>query len=177
MVRCFQSSAKWSAPLGSRTTTQRSALVEAVAQLTRALDQITSLPANPQVRRDQIRLTDRPEDPLLLFSVLYGFWVHNYVTCNGDVMRELAFHFLALAEKQTSTALLMIEHRLMGLSLMTTGDIVGSLPHYNRGIALYDPVERRPLAARFAFARCVFIAEHGIDGIAIEPACAIASSR
>ena len=75
---------------------------------------------------------------------------HNYVACNGDVMRELAFQFLALAEKQTSTALLMIGHRLMGLSLMTTGDIVGCLPHYNQGIALYDPVEHRPLAARFA---------------------------
>ena len=65
-------------------------------------------------------------------------------------MLELASHFLALAEKQTSAALLMMGHRLMGLSLMTTGDIVGSLPHYNRAIALYDPVEHRPLAARFA---------------------------
>jgi class 3 adenylate cyclase/predicted ATPase len=164
---------------------ERSALVEAVAQLTRALGQIATLPANPQVRRDQIRLQvalitplihvkgyaapetkaaserarllieqaeamgEPPEDPLLLFSVLYGFWAHNYVACNGDVMRELASHFLALAEKQTSTALLMMGHRLMGLSLMTTGDIVGSRPHYNRGIALYDPVEHRPLAARF----------------------------
>ena len=165
---------------------ERSALVEAVAQLTRALDQIASLPANPEVRSDQIRLQvalitplihvkgyaapetkaaserarllieqaeamgEPPEDPLLLFSVLYGFWAHNYVACNGDVMRELASHFPALAEKQTSTALLMIGHRLMGLSLMTTGDIVGSRPHYNRAIALYDPIEHRPLAARFA---------------------------
>jgi predicted ATPase len=165
---------------------ERSALVEAVAQLTRALDQIASLPATAQVRRDQIRLQvalitplihvkgyaapetkaaserarllieqaeamgDPPEDPLLLFAVLYGHWAHNYVACNGDVMRELAFQFFALAEKQTSTAPLMIGHRVMGLSLMTTGDIVRSLPHYNRAIALYDPVEHRPLAARFA---------------------------
>jgi len=35
---------------------ERSALVEAIAQLTRALDQIASLPTNVQVRRDQIRL-------------------------------------------------------------------------------------------------------------------------
>jgi hypothetical protein len=44
----------------------------------------------------------------------------------------------------------MIGHRIMGLSLMTTGYIVQSLPHYNRAIALYDPVEHRALAGRFA---------------------------
>ena len=45
-------------------------------------------------------LGEPPEDPLLLFSVLYGFWVANYIAFNGDVMRELAAQFLALAEKQ-----------------------------------------------------------------------------
>ena len=106
---------------------ERSALVEAVAQLTRALDQIASLPANPQVRRDQIRLQvalitplihvkryaatetkaaserarllieqaeamgEPPEDPVLLFSVLYGFWAHNYVACNGDVTATVMY--------------------------------------------------------------------------------------
>ena len=170
---------------GSRSL-ERSALVEAVGQLTRALDQIATLPASPRLRRDEIRLQvalitplihvkgyaapetkaaaerarslieqaegmgEPLEDPLLLFSVLYGFWGHSYVACNGDVMRELASHFLGLAEKQTSTVPLMIGHRIMGLSLMTTGDIVGSMAHHNRAIALYDPAEHRPLAARFA---------------------------
>ena len=62
-------------------------------------------------------LGEPPEDPLLLFSVLYGFWVANYVAFNGDVMRELAAQFLALAEKQGATVPLMIGHRLMGNSL------------------------------------------------------------
>ena len=35
-------------------------------------------------------LGEPPEDPLLLFSVLYGFWIANYVAFNGEVMRELA---------------------------------------------------------------------------------------
>ena len=68
-------------------------------------------------------LGEPPEDPLLLFSVLYGFWVANYVAFNGDVMRELAAQFLALAEKQGATVPLMIGHRLMGTSLLFTGDI------------------------------------------------------
>ena len=45
-------------------------------------------------------LGEPPEDPLLLFSVLYGFWIANYVAFNGEVMRNLAAQFLALAEKQ-----------------------------------------------------------------------------
>ena len=66
-------------------------------------------------------LGEPPEDPLLLFSVLYGFWVANLVAFNGDVMRELAVQFLALAEKQSATGPLMIGHRLMGLSLLQQG--------------------------------------------------------
>jgi len=39
------------------------------------------------------------EDPLLLFSVLYSVWVASQFAFNGDVLRELAAEFLALAEK------------------------------------------------------------------------------
>ena len=49
-------------------------------------------------------LGEPPEDPLLLFAVLYGLWVANLVAFNGDVMRELAIQFSALAEKQSATA-------------------------------------------------------------------------
>ena len=38
-------------------------------------------------------------------------------------MRELAAQFLTLAEKQGATVPLMIGHRLMGTSLLCTGDI------------------------------------------------------
>ena len=48
-------------------------------------------------------LGEPPEDPLLLFSILYDFWVAKLVAFNGDVMRELAVQFLALAEKQSAT--------------------------------------------------------------------------
>ena len=94
-------------------------------------------------------LGEPPEDPLLLFSVLYGFWVANYVAFNGDVMRELAAQFLALAEKQGATVPLMIGHRVMGHSLLYTGDIAEGRAHYDQAIALYDPAEHRPLATRF----------------------------
>ena len=43
----------------------------------------------------------------------------------------------------------MIGHRLMGSSLMLTGDIAEGRAHYDQAIALYDPVEHRALATRF----------------------------
>ena len=163
----------------------RSALVEATAQLTRALGQIAALPATPALRREQIKLQlalanalmhtrghaapetkgsleqarslieraevlgEPPEDPLLLFSILYGFWVASFVAFNGDAVRELAAQFMALAEKQRAKVPLMIGHRLMGISLLHTGDIAESRAHYDRAIALYDPAQHRPLATRF----------------------------
>jgi class 3 adenylate cyclase/predicted ATPase len=164
---------------------QRSALVEAAAQLGRALEQIGSLPATPVLRREEIVLqvalitpllhvsgygapetkaaTERahalieqakalgepPEDPLLIFSVLYSFWVANHVAFNGDAVRERAAQFLALAENQGATVPLMIGHRLVATSLLHTGDIAQSRPHFDRAIALYEPAQHRPLALRF----------------------------
>ena len=163
----------------------RSALVEATAQLTRALDQIAILPGTAALRREQIKLQvalitplmhvkgyaaaepraaaeqarslieqaealgEPPEDPLLLFSVLYAFWVTNFMAFNGDVCRDLATQFLALAEKQRATVPLMVGHRIMGISLVHAGDIAESRGHLDQAIALYDPAEHRPLATRF----------------------------
>jgi predicted ATPase len=88
-------------------------------------------------------------DPLLLFSVLYGFWVANYVAFNGDLMRELAAQFLSLAEKQKATVPLMTAHRIVGTTLLYVGDSAKARLHLDRSLALYDPAEHRPLAARF----------------------------
>ena len=43
----------------------------------------------------------------------------------------------------------MIGHRLMGTSLLCTGDIAQGRGHYNQALTLYDPAEHRPLATRF----------------------------
>jgi predicted ATPase len=89
------------------------------------------------------------EDPLLLFSVLYTFWIGNLVAFNGHVARELAAQFLALAEQQATTAPQMIAHRLMGMSFLHTGEVAEGRLHLDRAIALYIPTEHRPLATRF----------------------------
>jgi class 3 adenylate cyclase/predicted ATPase len=164
---------------------QRSALVEAAAQFTRALDQIVTLPSTPTLRREHIKLQvalvtplihvkgyaapetkaaaerarllieqaeslgEAPEDPLLLFSVLYGFWAASFVAFDGNRMRQLAAEFLSVAEKQSIPVPRMVGHRNMGVTLLAIGEIQESLVHFDKALALYDPSEHRQLATRF----------------------------
>ena len=165
---------------------ERSALIEAAEQLSRALDQIGNLPTTTTLRRDEIELQvalitpllhikgyaapetqaaaerariliehaealgEPPEDPLLLFSVLYTVWTSNYVASNGDAVRDLSARFLALAERHGGTGPLLIAHRIMGISLATPGDIARGQAHFDRALALYDPAQHRALATRFS---------------------------
>jgi len=175
---------------------ERSALVEAVEQLTRALDQIATLPTSSTLRREQIKLQvalitpllhvkgyaaleskaaverarllieqaealgEPPEDPLLLFSVLYGLWTASFISFNGDATRELGAQFLALAEKQGATIPLMIGHRLFATSLAWSGDLAEGLAHYDQARALYDPSKHRPLATRFGQDHLISVLSH-----------------
>ena len=93
-------------------------------------------------------LGEPPEDPLTFFSALHGIWAASYVAFNGDVIRKLATEFLTLAMKEGATVPLIVGHRLMGTSLLWTGDIAEGRTHCSRAIALYDPRAHRPLATR-----------------------------
>ena len=84
-----------------------------------------------------------------MFSVLYSFWVARYAAFDCDAVRELATQCLALAEKQTATVPLMIGHRIMGSSLLLSGEITEARAHLDQAIAFYDPAEHRPLAMHF----------------------------
>ena len=175
---------EWWGKAGQRSL-ERSALVEAVEQITRALDLIAALPGAPALRREEIKLQaalitplihvkgfaaaetkaaaerarllieqaetlgETAEDPLLIFSVLYGIWTSNFVAFAGDIACDLAAQFLALAEKQHATPLLMVGHRLLGMSLEFYGRIAEGRTHLDRGIALYDAAKQHALATRF----------------------------
>ena len=164
----------------------RSALVEAVEQLTRALAQIATVRATtPALRREHIHfqvahanalmltkgygaadtkasleiarflieraeeLGEPPEDPLILFSILYGFWSVSFQHFNREAVCNLATQFLVLADKQRTSGPVMVGHRLLGSSLSFAGDFLGARAHFDQAIALYDPVDHRPLATRF----------------------------
>jgi predicted ATPase len=89
------------------------------------------------------------DDPLLLFSTLYGLWVANYAAFNGDMLCALAKKFLALAQKKGTTEPLLIGHRLMGVSLIATGNIAEGRTHLDRAFALYDHTAHASLGSRF----------------------------
>jgi predicted ATPase len=163
----------------------RSALNEAVEQLSRAIGQLQILPPNSTIRSEHIKfqvslipplinikghaapetreatqrarflieqsesLGEHPDDPLLLFTVLYSSWVANLVAFNGGACRDLAAQFLALAKKDGAAAPLIVGHRMAGMSVSGTGQLSRARAHYDKALTLYDPAEHRRLAARF----------------------------
>jgi predicted ATPase len=94
-------------------------------------------------------LGEPAEDPLLLFSVLYGFWAAHAVAFNGNICLDLAREFLLLATKQGSAASLTVGHCIMGHSLLLTGDPAHAKAEYDKAVGLYNPSEHRVLAMRF----------------------------
>ena len=165
----------------------RSALIEGVAQLGKALGQIATLPTTALLRREEIKLQvalasalfhvkgytspetiaaferadalieqadalgEHPEgeDALLRFSVMYGQWTGNFSAGNFARAAEHAKQCLALAEKQTRSAPLLVANRLMGGTLLISGQFQAARLHLDRAVTLYAPEEHRSLATRF----------------------------
>jgi predicted ATPase len=89
------------------------------------------------------------EPSLQKFSVLFGLWVANLLTFNGDAICQLAAQYLALAKERGAAIQLMTGHRIMGTSLMSTGHIASGRVEFDKGIALYDSAKHRPRTTRF----------------------------
>ena len=73
----------------------------------------------------------------------------NYIAFNGGAARKLAAQFLTLAEKQGASGPLMIGDRVMGISLLSAGEMTQARAHLDRAMAIYDPTKHRQLATRF----------------------------
>src|SRR6476659_2072633 len=95
------------------------------------------------------RLRESPDDPSLLLSALFGQWIVNFISFNGDVARELAARFFAFGEKEGTAVPLMVGHRTMGSTLAFIGDLVDAKAHYDKALALYRPAEHRRLMTLF----------------------------
>jgi predicted ATPase len=86
---------------------------------------------------------------ILHFSVLYGLWVAQYLGGERTAALEQANEFLSLAESQTQSGLLLVGHRLVGSSLIFTGNYPAALSHLDRAVELYRPGQHQELALRF----------------------------
>jgi hypothetical protein len=97
-------------------------------------------------------LGERPEDPWVVFSVLLGFFMANFVAFNAGATREIATQCLSLAERQGAPIPLRIGHSLLGGALVVAGDFSGGRAHLDRAAAICEPdVHDRLIAARFGF--------------------------
>jgi class 3 adenylate cyclase/tetratricopeptide (TPR) repeat protein len=84
------------------------------------------------------------EDPMLLFSLLNSLWTGSIVAFNGEEACGLAAEFLARAERQKAAAPIVNGYRLVGTSLLMTGDISSGRAQLDRGIALCDSMDNDP---------------------------------
>ena len=94
-------------------------------------------------------LGEPPEDPLLLFSVLYGVFISSVGAFDGDVLRDVTAHILELAERQAASFPRVIGHNFVAFSSMLSGELADARAHFDQAIALYDPDVHRHLGTRF----------------------------
>ena len=167
---------------GWERSVERSALMEAVTQLTRALDQIAALPPTPALRRQQINFKSRSnalmhtkgylapetkaawerarllieqaealgeplEDPLLLFSVLYGFWSSWHSTRRrwSTSLRDNFWRSRRNKRRLCRSWSVIASWACRSCTQATSR----SQSTLDRANALYDPAADHPLANRF----------------------------
>ncbi len=109
----------------------------AAAETRAAVEQARLLIEQAQARGEP------PDDPLMLFSVLFAAWTSSISAFHGDVVRELAAQFMALAQKQKATSPLRDGHHTMGVSCLFAGGLMQARQNLDRAIALYEPTQRR----------------------------------
>jgi class 3 adenylate cyclase len=146
---------------------ERSAHIEAIAQLRTALGRISNLPAGAErdaleldvqlaligpsiaalgfgapavaeVSRRAVDLCRAVQAESRIFPALYAGWAFDRVT--GDIAgaRKLAEDFLALAEQIGTRSDRMVGHRLLGTSLLTCGEVRGAHEHLERAMVLCE---------------------------------------
>ena len=164
---------------GQRSS-QRSATVEAIAQLSKALELLNRLPDSVERDRKELDLRIDLTTPLIaskgfsapemgatiarsrelceqlgettrLFPVLYGQWVFHHVS--GQVKKGLEFAQEAarLAESERSEVPKMAAYRPLGIGLICLGQPGVARDYLSKGNELYDAERHRPLALVYGF--------------------------
>jgi len=150
----------------------RSALIEAIEQLRRALSQLTGLPTTTASRRERISLQvaliwpleavrgwaapetiaaidqarqlieeaetlgETLENSALPYQILTAAWIASMNAFNGDVFRQRATEYLALAEKQQLRLPIWVGHYMLGFSLVLTGEMPEGRAHLDQALSL-----------------------------------------
>jgi len=156
---------------GQRAT-QRSANVEAISYLTKALEMLKTLQESPARAQQELALQIGLGVPLMLtkgfaapevekiysrarelyqqvgespqfFPMLYGLWQFYSVRAEYNIARELGEQLVSLAQSAQDPALLIEAHTARGNTLSFLGELVLAREHLEQAIALYDPQQHR----------------------------------
>ena len=85
----------------------------------------------------------------LHFSVLYGLWLFNFNRGAIAAAVEHAANFLSFAQSQPSSGPLLVGHRILGHSLIFSGDYRAALAHFETAASLHRPDEHRNSAFHY----------------------------
>ncbi|HEX2137496.1 MAG TPA: adenylate/guanylate cyclase domain-containing protein [Microvirga sp.] len=153
----------------------RSATAEAVAQLTKALELLATLPDSPVRRRQELDLQVALGGTLLtakgyaapetwrayararelcaeigetpqLFPVLFGQSLAHVMRAEHIAALEVAEELLRLAQRQEDPVPVLIAHRVLGPTLFHLGQFAPAREHLEQVLTLYDPAQHRSLA-------------------------------
>jgi predicted ATPase len=158
---------------------ERSASAEAVSHLNRGLEILRNLPDTPESRRRELalhlalggpliatrgyagpeiarsttrarELVDQMGDTEQRFSIFYRQWAYHLVRAECSTARKLGEEFLHHVEREGDPALVLMGHRILGISQFFLGDLPTARAHLEQTLALYDTAQHRTLAFRFA---------------------------
>ena len=154
-----------------RQAMARSAMVEAAAQLTQALDLLPGLPpstdrddkeldlqinlgavliaikgwAAPEVEKAYSRaheLCAEKSREAQLLAVLAGLFQHHLHWSSKLVALQIAGDLLRLAEQTQDRSAQAVGHRALGVGLLFNGQLLPAITHFEKSLALYDPATR-----------------------------------
>jgi class 3 adenylate cyclase/tetratricopeptide (TPR) repeat protein len=152
----------------------RSANMEALAHLQKALEIVSALPESPELTREEIRIQLALGIPLIAVrgyagaetreafarartlclrldssseyvQALFGLWGHAWMSGKNDEARGMADELLSRAETSGDSAVLRVAHRVMGSTLLTIGEFESSRQHFEQTITLSTAADKQPL--------------------------------
>jgi predicted ATPase len=169
---------------------ERSAYPEAIAHLSKGLEVLRTLldtPARaqqelglqialgqtwmaakgqgvPEVERAYTRaraLCLQVGETLGIFPVLWGLWRFYLVRAEYQTVRELAEQCLSMAQRDQDSALLLVAHPALGITVYFCGEVSQARAHLEQGLALYNRQQHHPLAFRYGLDLGVWCLAYG----------------
>jgi class 3 adenylate cyclase/predicted ATPase len=162
--------------LAAAQAIDRSAVRDAVASLTAALELVGSLPRSTDTQRRELlvlttlgpafmathgygsaevaatysranELSQQSGDSRQLFWIRRGLWASSFSRAEHRRALAMAEQLLALAKTLDDSCLLVDAHRVDGLSLFHLGDFSGARTHLEAAVSFYEPEMHRVLIA------------------------------